>query len=121
MQDAIPEWVESQGKPINGLDLMGLRLVTAIAGIKTMLHERRDTLLRDQATREHRAGDLIWHPNTGWGIVKEVSSAKVMDAYLHLRGETTRVVKKGYFVNIRMAAEQSADLKQYLLETGVIL
>jgi hypothetical protein len=95
------------------------RISTAIDAIEKLMGESRETLLQEASTQEHRVGDFIWNPATGWGVVKGISSASSMDAYLHLRGETRKVMKKNFFVNLRIAAEQSKELKQYLSETGV--
>jgi len=97
------------------------QIAMAIAGIEKYLNEKREALLQEQTSQEHRVGDLIWRPETGWGVVKGLVSATAMDAYLHLRGETVKVSKKHFFVNLRMSAEQSVDLKQHLFEAGVVL
>ena len=96
------------------------RVATAVDAIEKLLRERREALLGEQALQNHRVGDLIWHPNTGWGVVKEIDgSATTMEAYLHLRGEKKPVAKKGFFVNLRMAAEKMPELKQLVSELGI--
>lgn len=97
------------------------QIAAAIAAIENYLFDRKDQLLFEQAAREHRVGDLIWRSETGWGVVEGSVSATAMNAYLHLRGETTRVAKKNFFVNLRMAVENASILKEYLFDAGISL
>jgi hypothetical protein len=89
-------------------------IATAIEAIEKLLREGKDTLLAEQLSQEHQVGDLIWHPEVGWGLVNGMSSSTTMDAYLHLRGETRKVAKKSFYLNLRMASEKSIELKKHL-------
>ena len=90
------------------------QLAIAVESIEESLRNNRVALLKEQSSQQHLVGDHIWHPVAGWGIVKGMSTVSTMDAYLHLRGGITKVAKKNFYVNLRMAAGQSPELKQSL-------
>ncbi len=93
-------------------DLIGSdapQIAEAVATIESLLLEHKETLLKEQSGQAHLVGDHIWNPNAGWGIVKCVDgSAKNMDAYLHLRGETKTVAKS--FVTIQHLSNHTFGL-----------
>jgi len=98
-------------------DLIGREapgIAVAIGAIEKLLKADKEALLREQLFQEHRVGDFIWHPEVGWGLVNGMSSSTTMDAYLHLRGETRKVAKKSFYLNLRMASEKSTELKNHL-------
>lgn len=90
------------------------RIAETIKAIERILTGTREECLRDQASPAHQSGDLIWHPEAGWGVIDNICSLTSMSAYLHLRGEIRKVAQKGFFVNLRQAADKSAELKQHL-------
>jgi HKD family nuclease len=104
-------------------DLIGKdapQIAEAVAAIESLLREHKDTFLSDPSLQIHLAGDHIWNPNAGWGVVKCVDgSAKKMDAYLHLRGETKSVVKKNFYINLRLAADKIPELKHWVAQACV--
>lgn len=90
------------------------RIAETIKSIERTLTETWEQCLKEQVSPNHQSGDLIWHPEAGWGIVEDICSPSSMSAYLHLRGEIRKVARKGFFVNLRLAADNSAELKQQL-------
>ena len=95
------------------------KIAEAVAAIEMILQEHKETLFKDQLGQTHLVGDHIWNPNAGWGVVKCVDgSAKNMDAYLHLRGET-KTVAKSFFINLRLAADRIPDLTRWVAQACV--
>ena len=84
----------------------------AIDSIERVLGEHYESL--KAKSNSHDAGDLIWHPNAGWGIVKEPSAGTSMEAYLHLRGAQVKVATSKFYVNLKTATAEFPVLKDSL-------
>lgn len=87
-------------------------IAQAIDIIERVLHENYENLKTKSVS--HEAGDLIWHPNAGWGIVKVPSEGTSMEAYLHLRGAQVKVATKKYYVNLNISSEYYPEIKEAL-------
>lgn len=80
-------------------------IAEAIDAIESVLAANYEELIEKQKRVVHQEGDLIWNQNVGWGVVKIPGSGTSMEVYLHLRASQVTVLTKGFYVNLRAAAE----------------
>ncbi len=95
------------------------RCAEAIETIEALLGPNYQSLLEYQSTKEHQVDDIIWNPDVGWGRVIKKPSAGRMMIYLHMWGESRKVVAEGFYLSIRDASTKHPSIGAEAKKIGI--
>lgn len=90
------------------------KIDNALHDLERNLKENFQRIVANQTgtEAEFKATDLMWNPIAGWAVYTEDTPAgeQYLPLYLYVRG-AVKSVKKGYFVNVTMAAATDKSIR----------